>query len=192
MSIEGIIKKIEAEAEAEIEKHKQETEEAIGKVEAEVEAYKSDTLKKAEEKAEVESKRRFEQLINRAEAKMRMRTLEAKQNLVAEAFDKGLEAILALPVDELRRRYAEMAASFGEKQGEIVVGKADSDLLGNEFMNILSEKIPGSDFKRTVTDDFDHGFMLIAGRIQYDARLSELFEALKERITDDVASVLFS
>ncbi|RKZ30172.1 hypothetical protein DRQ36_06430 [bacterium] len=191
MGIEGIINKIESEAETKISELERETEEAISKIEAEIAEREKIKLKEAEERAAAESERRYEQVISREEARLRMEFLKTKQDLVSEAFERGFKAIKELPPDELRKRYTDMLASYGEKEGELIVGKSNADILDDDFMALLAREIPGSKFTRKVSDDFDYGFMLIAGKIQYDARLSEIFAAMTERITDEVAAELF-
>lgn len=191
MGIEGIINKIEADTDARIAEIRTEADNAISKIEAELAEYKSKKMSEAENNAKNEAKRRFDQVLAREEARLRMELLRIKRELIDEAFEMGRQAILKLPAERLRERYAEMAASFGETEGELLFGKLEECLHSEEFRDILTKKLPNSSFKTSVSDDFDRGLMLVAGRIRYDARFTRLFDELKERITDEVAAALF-
>ncbi|HDR91292.1 MAG TPA: hypothetical protein ENN75_03480 [candidate division Zixibacteria bacterium] len=191
MSIEGILNKIQAETDEKIAEIKAETDSEIQTIEAELKNFEKAVLAKSEEKAEIEAKRAYEQAISRAETKFRMETLAVKQELVQKAFKNGFEAILNLPPEKLRERYATMLESFGEKEGEILYGKEDSAVFNGEFDSIVQKKINGAKFAKTKSDNFDHGFMLIAGRIQFDARAGSVFSQIADDFTDDVSLMLF-
>lgn len=191
MSIEGILKKIQAETDEKIAEIKAETDSEIRELEAELSEFEKSVLAKSEEKAQAEAKRAYEQAISRAETRFRMETLAVKQELVKKAFDKGLGAILNLPADKLRGRYIAMLESFGEKEGEIVYGKEDSAIFDGEFDSLAKQKIEGAKFSKRQSDDFDHGFMLFAGKIQFDARAQSVFSQIIDDFTDDVSIALF-
>ncbi len=191
MSIEGILKKIQAETDEKIAEIKAETDSELRELEAELSEFEKSVLAKSEEKAQAEAKRAYEQAISRAETKFRMETLAVKQELVKKAFDKGFEAILNLPAEKLRRRYIAMLESFGEKEGEIVYGKEDSAIFDSEFDSLAKQKIEGANFSKRQSEDFDHGFMLFAGKIQFDARAQSVFSQIIDDFTDDVSIALF-
>ncbi len=191
MSIEGILKKIQAETDEKIAEIKAETDSEIEAIEDEVNEFEKREIEKAEERAEIEAQRAFEQAISRAETKFRMETLAVKQQLVQKAFDEGFKAVFELPADKLRDRYVAMLESFSEKSGEIVYGKEDSEIFGDEFDKLVAGKIDGADFSKKKSEDFDHGFMFFAGKIQFDARAESIFGQIVDDFTDDVSLVLF-
>lgn len=191
MSIEGILNKIQADTDEKIAEIKAKTDREIEAIESEVAEFEKSEIEKAEERAETEAERAFEQEISRAETKFRMQTLAVKQELVQKAFDEGFKAILHLPADKLRGRYVEMLQSFAEKSGEIVFGKEDGEIFNDEFDKLVAEKIDGADFSKKRSEDFDHGFMLFAGKIQFDARAESIFGQIIEDFTDNVSMVLF-
>jgi vacuolar-type H+-ATPase subunit E/Vma4 len=191
MSIEGILNKIQAETDEKTAELKAETYSEIRELEAELSEFEKSVLVKSEEKAQAEAKRAYEQALSRAETRFRMETLAVKQELVQKAFQKGFEAILNLPAEKLRGRYVSMLESFGEKEGEIVYGKEDSAIFDGEFDSLAKQKIEGANFSKRQSDDFDHGFMLKAGRIQYDARAESIFAQIAEDFTDEVSQILF-
>jgi vacuolar-type H+-ATPase subunit E/Vma4 len=192
MGIEGIIEKIRSDADREIAELERVNKEKIAALLDGENKYREKTVADAHSRATVESAKKFDQTFNREEANLRKELLEAKRKLIGEVFDKSYPAILALSPENLQDKYAEIVASFGEKSGEIVVGKEDKNLLADGFMKLLSQKIAGSNFTRSVSDSFDKGLVLVVGRIQYDAKLSSLFSELKEKTTDEVANALFS
>ena len=192
MGIEGIINKINSEADIEIHEIERKTEKTIEDIRAEVAKYELETLEKAHERAITEAERRFNQVKNREETELRKRMLEIKQELITEVFDKAKKAVMSLPEEKLKEIYCAMLASFGVKNGEIVAGKAERNIFDDQFRSLIANEIPESDFSILFSNDFDHGFMLIAGKIQFDARVSQVFSELTERATDRVATILFS
>lgn len=190
MGIEGIIEKIKRDTDAEIEKLSAEMRTQLDALLKEAEDYKIKAESEARVKAELESRRQFEQTIAKKEAELRKKLLTVKREWIEKTFAKARERILEMPPDELRKHYLSMLVSFGEKSGEIVFGKKDDKVFDDIFLMMASEKIPESNFTKKL-GDFDHGFVLVSGKISYDARLSSIFEDLKEKMTDRIAIVLF-
>ncbi len=191
MSIDGILKKISAEADAQIAALEAENRATIEELKAEAEAKITTIKTEAKSRAEAEKQRAFEQTLSREEAKLRVELLAEKQRIVDEVFERARARILGLPPDELRKRYLAHLKSFGEKSGTIIVGAKDDTLLDAGFIKSAGEALGGS-FNRELATDFDHGLILIAGKIRYDARFDELFNEIIEGKTDEVAAMLFS
>jgi len=191
MSIEGIISKIQDGSDQKIDDIKKEHQSKIAKLKAELAEYERKAIEKAEDKAEIEAEKAFQQTINRSEADLRKELLAEKQKMIEMIFEKGKQAILDLDQSELRERYARILKSFDQTEGTLLVGKEDNDLLNEDFLAKAREMIGEIDYKLEVSQNFDHGLMLIAGRIQFDARLDQLYLELKERLTDDVVGILF-
>jgi len=192
MSIEGIIKKIEAVTEERIAEIVKEVNSNIAEIQSTVIDYETKVGKKADLLAKTESERVYRQTINRAEAEMRKETLAEKQELVREVFEKSYRKILALPPEELRKSYVGMLVNFGENEGEIIVGKDDTAVFDSNFDNMVRESMPESKFTKKSATDFDHGFMLISGKIQFDARAQSVFAQIEEELIDDVSKILFA
>ena len=192
MGIEGILNKIDAGTDIRIGEIEEDTNRTIAEIEAEVADFEASAMKKAERRAEFGAKRTYEQTINRAEAELRKELLGVKQKLVKKAFDNGYRAILEMPVDEIRASYVNMLSAFDEKSGDILFGKADSGIFDDHFDALVAERIPGADFNKKLSGDFERGFILVAGKIQYDARLPSVFAEMIEQLTDDISEICFS
>ncbi|HHS49662.1 MAG TPA: hypothetical protein ENN07_00910 [candidate division Zixibacteria bacterium] len=186
MGIDGIINKISADADEQIAKLEEQNSDAIAEIEDEADAKIAEIEADAKSRAEAERKRSFEQTLSREEAKLRVELLEVKREVVREIFGRAREKILALPKDDLRARYRELIKSFDESVGKIVVGHKDAELLDENFVESAGS------FEREVSENFEHGLILIAGKIQYDARFDELFREIVEHKTDEVAQILFA
>jgi vacuolar-type H+-ATPase subunit E/Vma4 len=188
MSIEGIINKISADADAMIAELEMETRKAIEAIEAETENKEKERIAGSEELAETKKKRAFEQTLAREEARLRKEFLAVKQEIVADTFKRARKKIIELSPEKLREMFLGTLESFGEKSGTIVTGSADDAIFDDSF---LAEASTCGDFKMERSADFKHGFMLVVGKIQYDARFESLFSEIIEGKTDVVAAKLF-
>ncbi|MCD6501526.1 hypothetical protein J7L01_02910 [bacterium] len=191
MSIEGIIKRISDDADQKIAALEKENREAIDALEAETKSKIAEIEADAKKRAEIEKERSFRQTFAREEARLRKELLAAKQKIVAEIFDRAKKAILELPPEQLRERYLSMLESFGENSGKLIVGKTDAPLFDAGFLQEAVKRIEDGVFEVETASDFEHGFMLIAGKVQYDARFEPVFHEIIEEKTDVVAGVLF-
>ncbi|MCK5832106.1 hypothetical protein KAH81_00380 [bacterium] len=191
MGINGIINKISADADTQIAQLEAENKKAMQKIKEEALKNVAEIEKSAQIRATEEQQRAFDQTLSREEAKLRVEFLRVKQELVVETFAKARNSLLGLPNEELKKRYLNHIVSFGEKNGKIIVGSEDKALLDEDFVKSAGDAVGGS-FDRELSDSFKHGFMLIAGKIQYDARFDELYNEISESKTDQIASILFS
>ena len=190
MAIEDIVEKIKREAEAEAKRISGEADDKREEILAEAEDYAGNSLKKAKTRAESEAEKTHRQVLSRERARLRKELLAKKQEMVSKIFDRGKKAVIEQDPDRLRGIYAEMVESFDEESGKIIVGSKDAETLGEQFMDMLKDRI-GGDFEREVSDRFERGLMLISGKVQYDARLDSLYAQLVENYTDEVAAILF-
>jgi len=195
--IDKITKQIASEAQAEIDA-----------VLAEAEANAADIAAEYAKKAEAEAaellrsgRESAEQRVQRAERTTRLEArkdiLGLKQELVAAAYDKAREAILALDEDKYVAFLAAQAGSAAlTGTEEVILSKADRDRIGAKLLaaaNAAAVKrgLPGelklSDETRAVSG----GLILRRGSIEVNCTLDKLLEMSRSSLDAEVASVLF-
>lgn len=130
--------------------------------------------------------------IARMEAKKGV--LAVKQQMVSEAFDKALEAVLALPKDEYTAflaRLAAKAAVTGDE--EIVLNARDKAAVGQEVVKSANALLSGGAL--TLSDaegDFAGGLLLRRGSVEVNCTAELLVELARSEMSSDVAKLLFA
>ena len=194
--IDKISGRIEAEAMAEIAAMEAETKERCDEILAQARAKASAAYAKRMEQGHAEAEQRRERLCAVADMEARKAALAFKQELVGEAFDRAVEAILGLPeaqyIDFLAVQAARASSSgyeellFSEKDRKLAAAacKAANSIL----------KAAGREGRLTVADDaadIPGGLILRQGNIEVNCAVDTLVMLQKSRLAGQVASILF-
>ena len=123
--------------------------------------------------------------------------LALKQELVAAAYDKAREKILAMPKEQYTAflaRQADAAVLTGRE--EIVLNAADRESIGAALLaevNALAARrgLPGELTLSAEARPISGGLVLRSGNIEVNCTLDTLLEMSRSRLDAEVASVLF-
>ena len=136
---------------------------------------------------EVDSRVRIDQM------EARKAVLAVKQEMVAQSFDKALQALVALPEKQyvaFLARLAVKAAVSGDE--EIVLNARDRTAVGAKVGAAANAKIPGG--KLTLADDagdFAGGLILRRGNVEANCTAELLVELARGDMSAEIAGLLF-
>ncbi len=191
MSVEGIISRIKQDALAEAERIKQQYLEQINRLEQEFERERERVLQEARSRAERERQTARQRAIDRARSELSKKLLAHKRELLDKLYQKVRQKIESMPPEEYRKFFAGILASLGEKEGEVLVS-ADAGVLDENFIKVASDKLGGAKFALKKVEDGFRGFVLVKGRVRYDATLDSVLSLLREKTEEKVIEKLFS
>lgn len=185
MSIESITTRIQDEAKAYAEVIlKDATAQADGLLdEARIEADK--IMEDAKARAEKDSKLLVERRESVAGLEARKMQLGAKQDIIKESFDRALEKLRSMNDDDYLSFITSQLTEFTE--GEIRLNADDLKKFGAKLAELYAGKLTVSD----TPIDIKGGFKLQQGDISINASIEKLIEDQKEKLTGDVARMLF-
>lgn len=195
--INKITDRIAAEAEAEASAVLAQAEEAAAAVRADFAAQ----AKELGESMLRQGTEEIEQKVQRADRSSRLEAkkdiLSLKQELVAQAYRRAMEKILALPEADyiaFLAREAGNAALTGKE--EILLNQADHDRVGEKVAaaaNALAAKrgLPGELKLSDKTRPINGGVVLRQGDIEVNCTLDSLLELSRGSLDAEVARILF-
>ena len=195
--INKITDRIAAEAEAEASAVLAQAEEAAAAVRADFAAQ----AKELGESMLRQGTEEIEQKVQRADRSSRLEAkkdiLSLKQELVAQAYRRAMEKILALPEADyiaFLAREAGNAALTGQE--EILLNQADHDRVGEKVAaaaNALAAKrgLPGELKLSDKTRPINGGVVLRQGDIEVNCTLDSLLELSRGSLDAEVARILF-
>ena len=139
-----------------------------------------------------------ERMAATADMEQRKATLAFKQELVGEAFEKAVEALAKLPVDEYIDFLAGLmceAAMNGEE--EAVFSETDRAAVGAEVVRRANGLIKAKGGAATVslsheTADIPGGFIMRCGNIEVNCAADTLVMLRRASLSSQVAEILFS
>jgi len=187
MSIESITNRIKDEASAYADKitgeAKAQAEELLSETRIEADKIK----KEAQERAEKDSKTLIERRESVAGLEARKMKLDAKQEVIGESFSAALDKIKSLKDEDYLGFLTNQLKAFADEGGEIQLSADDIKKYGAK----LGKEFAG---KLTVGKDpanIRGGFLLKQGDISINASIEKLVEDQKEKLTGEVAKLLF-
>jgi V/A-type H+-transporting ATPase subunit E len=137
---------------------------------------------------EVDSRARIDQM------EARKGTLAVKQEMVSEAFDKALEALVALPEDEYVAFLASLAANAAvSREEEIILNARDRAAIGQKVVEAANTRLGSG--KLTLakeTGDFAGGLILRRGNVEANCTAELLVELQRGEMSAEIAGLLFA
>lgn len=118
--------------------------------------------------------------------------LEKKQELIAECFDKAIDEILAMDKKEYVSLLAREIAKTGETSGELVFNAEEMKTVGPLVIKELEKLIPGNTIK--LSEEIKNvrgGFLLQEKSIYINGTIEAMVEDMKEKLTGEIAAILF-
>lgn len=193
MAIEDILKRIEAEAEAEAGRILAEAEGEAARIREEY-GKRAERLGAAlEEEARKRAGEERRRLVVSEQLELRKGTLGRKRELLDELYRAAWERIRELPEERylalMKSLVLERAVTGRE---EIVVPSGQRGLFTEGFVEELNAARPGAGFTLAgEPGSFDRGVILREGRRVVDLTLPVLFEQVRDRMEPGIAAILF-
>jgi len=197
MSIENIIKKIEADAEVECKVLRDRASQEIKQIQEQAKNQagkeRESILKHANQQAETNINR----AIVSAKLESRINLLKAKQDMIAACFEGAYNKTLkSSPSDYLKlieKKLLEFVETGDEK---IIFGSLHKDKLNNEFIQKINKQLLAKEKKGRLTIQHDSrpikaGFVLVKGKKEINSSLEQLFKLLKDRLIVRINNILF-
>lgn len=192
MSIEKITSKILAQAD-----------ELKAQVMAEAKEKSDGVLAEAKEKAEqlvADSQARGleekDKIISRrksvADIDSRKVVLAKKQEIIAETFDKAVEAITGMEEADYIGLLVKLGAVCGITEGQLIFNEKEKAAIGQKVADALNAAVPCGQF--TVADETRNlrgGYMLKAGQTFINNTVEALVDENKAGLTGEIVKMLF-
>jgi V/A-type H+-transporting ATPase subunit E len=197
MSLEGILEKIERNAQAKAEAVREEgrvkRSEILSKAKARAREIAEKILKEAAEKAELERSRASVS----AELEYRKEILKEKQALIEECFEAALEELVNLPTDEYQGVLRNMLLRLvtGGEQG-ILISPKDEQRIDRSFIDGVSKELKKAGKQAHLKlegtlPSIRGGFVLRSEEVEVDCSFGTLLAQLREESQGEVAGTLF-
>ncbi|MBQ4650942.1 MAG: V-type ATP synthase subunit E [Firmicutes bacterium] len=192
MSIEKITSKILAEAEdlkaQVLAEAKDKSDAVLAEAEAKAKQLIADSEARGlEEKAKVISRRK-----SVADIDSRKVILAKKQEIIAETFDKAVEAITAMEEVDYINLLVKLGTGSGIKAGQLIFNEKEKAAIGQKVADALNAAIDGGQF--TVADETRNlrgGYMLKAGQTFINNTVEALVDENKSALTGEIVKMLF-
>ena len=130
-----------------------------------------------------------------AEQTLRKYILEAKQWEINKTIAAALDKIQALPADEYFEDILKMVGKYApEKEGTIKFSAADLGRMPADLESRINKKLQGKGSLKISKEpvNINGGFILDYGDVEENCSLDALAESLKEKLQDEISTILFS
>ena len=120
--------------------------------------------------------------------------LAVKQEMVAEAFDKALDALVNLPEDEYVSFLAGLAAKASvSREEEIILNARDRAAVGKKVVEAVNTRLGGGRLTLSrQTGDFAGGLILRRGNVEANCTAELLVELARGDLSAEIAGILFA
>ena len=196
-NIEKILERIEADAAAQIERINLEADENCAQIRAEFDEKAASICSEILDNAQKEAVRKAERRDSTAQLDARKYTLDIKQQVIKDVFDKAADSIVSLPDKEYTELMAQLIAKASESgTEEVVFSASDRERAGQAAVTRANELLSsaGKTGELTLSErvgDIRGGFILVRGRIEINCGVDVLVGSYKDDLTMDIAKILF-
>ncbi len=197
MSVENIIKKIEADAEGECKVLRDRASRQIKQIQeqAKNQAKKEEesVLKHANEQAE----KNMNKAIVSANLECRIKSLKVKQGVISACFEKAYNETLKLPQSDYLELMELKLLKFVETGDEkVTFGDLHREKFNSDFLNQINKKLVSMGKKgglciSNASRHLKSGFILIKGKQETNASLEQLIKMLRHKLLIQINNVLF-
>ncbi len=139
--------------------------------------------------AEIESGR-----VSALQLQKRQKTLETKQQLLAETLEKARRSLYDLPTEDYAALLVRLAATHAQPgEGVMLLNQQDQERLPASFVKQVNEPLPQGTAitMASKTRPIDGGFVLQYGDIEINCSFEAIFDANKDDFTDTIQGILF-
>lgn len=195
--IENITGRIQADAQAEIDKIQADARREAEKISAGYAARADRECAELLARGETSARERGERLVSAAEMESRKMTLGAKQEVLDQAFDLALEKLLSLPQADYVALLAKLAASAAPAgPAQIMLNQTDREKLGSQVVAQANQLLAkaGSSAKLSLSEQtrpIRGGLLVSDGAVEVNCALETLVRLSRSEATGEVSRLLF-
>lgn len=158
----------------------------------------ADKNRKIMDRAGKEADERRKRLVSAAELEGRKQKLQAKQELIEEAFNKAIERLNSLPLEQYEEILANMVVnSVKTGDEEVILSGNDKSRLGIGFIENINRRLEAKGIKGSVRlsgefRDIKSGFILKRGNVEVNNTFESIIRMQRDELEAEVVKVLFS
>lgn len=190
--IDKIIQRIEADAQAEIDRilnaAKDQAEEIAELYQGRADAEAAE-LKARNEKTAAE---REDRLVSSAQMEVRKTALAAKQQMLEKAYTQALDKLCSMPDAQYIETVAALLVQAAPKgTGKVIFAPAEKERIGKAAVEMANEKLGGQLTVAEETRPIRGGFILSDGKVEVNCSFDTLVRLQKNETAGAVAKILF-
>ena len=195
--VERIAERILRDAQTEAEGIRAIADENCGVIRAQYEKQAKDAAESIQEAAEKEADDIIRRMKGEADMKARTALLEEKQNQMQKAFDLAQQELLAMDEEKYRAFLVQLACKASVSGTEqLMLNEKDLGRFGEGLCDDINAALREAGKKAEISlcekpADIDGGLKLKDGSVETNCSIAALVAAAKERLTPEVAAMLF-
>jgi len=190
--MERIRESILAEARTQAEAIIKEAEDSVKEMEQQAEKRAEELTKNRLERAKVEAQDAQKRMLSMAELELKKQSLEAKQSIIDQAFDKALVKLNNLPEEKYAAMIVSALGSVGIKGGEeLIVPPQDREKFQKGLLKKINDKL-GFELKLSDEDrGIQGGFIVKVDGVEINNSFETLLRMEREKVESEIADILF-
>ena len=146
----------------------------------------------ADERAHLAAQERYERLCSAAEMETRKLTLSAKQEVLAETYDRALEILCSMPREEYLSLLVHLLKAAGGKGDEkIALSAKDRDEMGETLVEQANKELNAHYTLAGEAADIRAGLVLISEECDVNCSFETLLALSREKTERGAAKLLF-
>lgn len=146
----------------------------------------------ADERAHLAAQERYERLCSAAEMETRKLTLSAKQEVLAETYDRALEILCSMPREEYLSLLVHLLKAAGGKGDEkIALSAKDRDEMGETLVERANKELNAHYTLAGEAADIRAGLVLISEECDVNCSFETLLALSREKTERGAAKLLF-
>lgn len=145
-----------------------------------------------DERAHLAAQERYERLCSAAEMETRKLTLSAKQEVLAETYDRALEILCSMPREEYLSLLVHLLKAAGGKGDEkIALSAKDRDEMGETLVERANKELNAHYTLAGEAADIRAGLVLISEECDVNCSFETLLALSREKTERGAAKLLF-
>lgn len=147
----------------------------------------------ADERAHLAAQERYERLCSAAEMETRKLTLSAKQEVLAETYDRALEILCSMPREEYLSLLVHLLKAAGGKGDEkIALSAKERDEMGETLVERANKELNAHYTLAGEAADIRAGLVLISEECDVNCSFETLLALSREKTERGAAKLLFA
>lgn len=147
----------------------------------------------ADERAHLAAQERYERLCSAAEMETRKLTLSAKQEVLAETYDRALEILCSMPREEYLSLLVRLLKAAGGKGDEkIALSAKDRDEMGETLVERANKELNAHYTLAGEAADIRAGLVLVSIDCDVNCSFETLLALSREKTERGAAKLLFA
>lgn len=168
------------------------TEQELRRIREESAARAEKERETADERAHLAAQERYERLCSAAEMETRKLTLSAKQEVLAETYDRALEILCSMPREEYLSLLVHLLKAAGGKGDEkIALSAKDRDEMGETLVERANKELNAHYTLAGEAADIRAGLVLISEECDVNCSFETLLALSREKTERGAAKLLF-